>query len=119
MRVLTSSVLIMEAIVLGLAIPVALVAGGQPPVAGWVLGALAVACLLLPGLAGRQGYVAAGWLLQVGVILCGFFEPMLFVLGGIFMALWWAALHLGRKAERAQAQGGRNAQDGPPAASVT
>jgi hypothetical protein len=29
---------------------------------------------------------------------------MLFVLGAIFAALWWAALHFGRRAEEIRAQ---------------
>ena len=49
MRVLTSSVLIMQAIVLLLAIPVAVVAGGQPAWVGWLFAVLALACALLPG----------------------------------------------------------------------
>jgi hypothetical protein len=102
--VLTSSVLVMEAIMLGLAIPVALVAGGQPGWVGWLLGALALVALLLPAFAKRPFYVPAGWLLQGLVIACGVFEGMLFVLGAIFAALWWAALHFGRRAEEIRAQ---------------
>jgi hypothetical protein len=102
MRVLTSSVLVMEAIVLGLAIPVALVAGGQPTYVGWVLAALALVALLLPAMAARPFFVPAGWVLQAAVVACGFFEPMLFALGALFGGLWWAALHLGGKVERAQ-----------------
>ena len=42
-------------------------------------------------------------------IACGLFVPMMFVLGGVFAALWWTALHLGKKVERQQAsaQAGR------------
>lgn len=116
MRVLTSSVLVMEAIVLGLAIPVALVAGGQPGSVGWLLGGLALVCLLLPGMARRPWYVTAGWLVQAAVLLCGFLVPMLFALGAAFGALWWAAVHLGRKVERAQAEASAAGQDGPSAA---
>ena len=100
MRVLTSSVLIMEAIVLLLAIPVAVVAGGQPGWVGWVFAALALACLVLPGLFRRPFFVPAGWALQGLVLASGVFIGwMMVVLGVIFTALWWTALHLGRKAE--------------------
>jgi hypothetical protein len=102
MRVLTSSVLVMEAIVLGLAIPVALVAAGQPAGVGWLLGGLALVCLLLPAFVRRPWFVGAGWALQVVILLTGFFEPMLFALGATFAALWWAALHLSGKVEAAQ-----------------
>ena len=98
MRVLTSSVLIMEAIVLLLAIPVAVVAGGQPGWVGWVFAVLALACALLPGMFSRAFFVPAGWVLQALVIAGGLLAPMLFVLGAVFAALWWTALRLGAKA---------------------
>ena len=99
MRVLTSSVLVMQAIVLGLAIPVVLVARELPAWVGWLLAGLALAALLLPAMARRPWFVPAGWALQGATIACGVFEPMLFFLGGVFAALWWAALHFGRKAD--------------------
>ncbi len=99
MRVLTSSVLIMEAIVLLLAIPVALMVDDRPGWVAWVLVALALMCLLLPGLFNRPYFLPVGWALQVAVILAGFAAPMLFGLGAVFAALWWTAVHLGRKAD--------------------
>ncbi len=101
MRVLTSSVLIMEAIVVLLAIPVAVVLDGQPAWVGWVFAAIALACALLPGLYSRPYFVAAGWALQVIVIACGLLVWILgmVLLGGLFAALWWTALRLGRKVE--------------------
>ncbi len=99
MRVLTSSVLVMEAIVLLLAIPVAVVAGGQPAAAGWWLAGLATACAVLPGLFSRPFFLAAGWTLQVAVLASGVLVPMLFVLGAAFAALWWTAVRLGRRAD--------------------
>jgi hypothetical protein len=103
-RVLTSSVLVMQAIVLGLAIPVVLVARSLPAGVAVLLAGLAVAALLLPAMVRRPWFVPAGWALQVATIACGVFEPMLFLLGGIFAALWWAALHFGRKADRLSAE---------------
>jgi hypothetical protein len=104
MRVLTSSVLIMEAIVLLLAIPVAVVAGGQPAWVGWLYAALALACALLPGLFRRPYFVPAGWAVQALVVASGLFIGwMMIVLGVVLTALWWTALRLGRKAEAAQA----------------
>jgi hypothetical protein len=114
MRVLTSSVLVMEAIMLVLAIPVVVVVGEQPTWFAWVLGALALVALLLPGAAGRQWYVPAGWLLQGLVVAAGGYDlatssspgtlPTLLVLGLLFVGLWWAALHFGRKGEAIRAQ---------------
>jgi hypothetical protein len=103
MRVLTSSVLIMQAIVLLLAIPVAVVAGGQPAWVGWLFAVLALACALLPGMFRRPFFVPVGWGLQVATIACGLLAPMMFILGAVFAALWWTALRLGRKAEATQA----------------
>ena len=103
MRVLTSSVLIMQAIVLLLAIPVAVVAGGQPGWVGWLFAVLALACAVLPGMFRRPFFVPVGWGLQVATIACGLLAPMMFILGAVFAALWWTALRLGRKAEAAQA----------------
>jgi len=100
--VLTSSVLVMEAIVLLLAIPVAVVAGGRPGSVGWVLAALALACALLPGMFSRPYFVPVGWVLQIAVVACGFIAPMMFVLGAAFAALWWTALRLARNAEAAR-----------------
>lgn len=99
MRVLTSSVLVMEAIVLLLAIPVAVVAGGQPAAAGWLFAGLALACALLPGFFNRPYFVAAGWGLQLVVLASGVLAPMMFILGAVFTALWWSAVRLGRKAD--------------------
>jgi hypothetical protein len=106
-RVLTSAVLVMQAIVLGLAIPAALVVGGRSAGFGWLLAALALAALMLPGAAGRRWYVAAGWFLQGAVLLAGAYDlvagggsdglPMLLVLAVIFAGLWACALRLGTK----------------------
>lgn len=106
MRVLTSAVLVMEAIVLGLAIPVALVAGEQPGWVGALLAVLALVALLLPAMVTRPWFPVAGWVLQVAVVLCGVFEPMLAILGVVFGALWWTALRLGRRADAQRAPAG-------------
>ncbi len=105
MRVLTSSVLVLEAIVVGLAIPVALVAGGSDAWVAWILGALALVCLLLPGAFGRSWFLAAGWVVQVTVLATGLLVPMMVPLGAVFTALWWAAIRLARRADAARPVG--------------
>lgn len=97
MRMLTSSVLIFEAIVVVLAIPVALVTGGAPTGAAWALGALAVACAALPAAFRRRWFIGAGWLLQGLLIATGVLVPMMFILGVLFAGLWFTAIHLGSK----------------------
>jgi hypothetical protein len=98
-RRLCATVLIMEAIVIGLAIPVAITVEHVPHLAAGVAGGvLAGAAVLLAGVVGRprQGWaLAAGSLLQVAVIVAGLVVPALFVLGVLFAALWAVAIWLG------------------------
>ena len=37
------------------------------------------------------------------MLACGFVVPMMFALGLVFGALWWAALRYGRRADAARA----------------
>ncbi|MEV5574129.1 DUF4233 domain-containing protein [Spirillospora sp. NPDC052269] len=104
-RRLYSTVLACEAIVIGLAIPVAIsVQKVDGSVAGWVGGSLAVLCLLACGVMGRPWGFAVGTVLQALVLLTGFMVPMMFILGVLFGALWGTAFWLGRQAEKAQAR---------------
>jgi hypothetical protein len=100
---LCASVLVFEALVVALAIPVAVTLSDvNGATAGWVGGALAVACLVCAGLLrSRLGY-ALGWALQVLIIACGFVVPAMFALGAVFAAIWWLAIRLGRKAAEAE-----------------
>jgi hypothetical protein len=105
MRVLCSAVLLFEAVVIALAIPVAITVSGVPgATAGWIGGALAVLCLVAAGLLrSRVGYVL-GWLVQVGLIAAGFAAPEFWYVALLFGALWILALRLGPRAERIRAQ---------------
>jgi hypothetical protein len=102
LRQLCGTVLIMEAVVIGLAIPVAIVMEHlRHGVAGGVGGGLAVCALVLGGLVGRPGMgwaLWAGTILQALVIAAGVVVPAMYVLGVIFAALWvtgiWLARHL-------------------------
>lgn len=103
--VLASSVLAFEAVIVLLAIPVALVVGGYPPAAGWALGGLAVVCALLPGMARRPWFEAAGWAVQVALVSVGLLVPMMIPLGLVFAALWFTAIRLQSKTGRASVGG--------------
>lgn len=106
MKVLCSSVLAFEAIVVMLAIPVALNFGVLADRTGLVVGggfALALLLLLGIGTLRRPWGIAAGWVLQGLVIATGIVVPAMLVMGAIFAALWWAAVHYGRKAEALKA----------------
>lgn len=99
MRRLCATVLIMEAIVIGLAIPVAITIEHVPHrSAGVAGGALAGAAVLLASVVGRPGQgwtLAVGSLLQVAVIAAGVLVPAMYALGALFAALWATAIWLG------------------------
>ncbi len=105
MRTLCASTLIGEAFVIGLAGLVAMNLSGYPATTVWtVCGAAMVLCVLLCGLVTRPGGVAVGWVLQAALIVSGTIVPMMYVLGAAFAALWWAAVHFGRKIDEFKAR---------------
>jgi hypothetical protein len=99
MRRLCATVLVFEAIVIGLAIPVAITIEHEPHtaagVAGGVLAGVAVLLAAVVGRPGQRWALAAGSLLQVAVIATGVVVPAMFVLGVVFAALWAVAIWLG------------------------
>jgi Protein of unknown function (DUF4233) len=101
LRRLCATVLIMEAVVIGLAIPVAVtIAHARPGSAGLAGGVLAAAAVLLAGVVGRPRFgwtVTAGSVLQAAVIATGIVVPVMYALGVIFAALWATAIWLGRR----------------------
>ena len=106
-RQLCGTVLIMEAIVIGLAIPVAIVMEHlHHAVAGGVGGALALCALLLSAVVGRPGMgwaLWAGTALQVLVIAAGIVVPAMYTLGAIFAALWVTGIWLARRLQTSAA----------------
>ena len=104
MKRLCATVLIFEAIVIGLSIPVAVhINHLAPHAAGLTGGIAAAAAVVLAGLARRLLPVAlvGGSLLQVFVIASGAIVPAMFFLGGIFAALWAVGIWLGYRVEHA------------------
>jgi hypothetical protein len=104
-RTLCSSTLIGEFFVIGFA---GLVAMKDPSLAvstvWWVCGVAMVLSVLLCGMVTRPGGVALGWALQLALIASGFFVPMMYFMGAVFAALWWASVHYGRKVDEAKAR---------------
>ena len=100
-RQLCGTVLVFEAIVIGLAIPVAIVLEhANRALAGGVGGALAVCALLIGGVVGRprKGWaLLAGSVLQLLVIAAGVIVPAMYIVGAIFAGLWVAGLWLARR----------------------
>jgi len=109
LRQLCGMVLAMEAIVIGLAIPVAIVLEHvRHGLAGGVGGGLAVGALLLSGLVGRPGMgwaLIAGTVLQALVIAAGAVVPAMYTLGAIFAALWITGIWLARRLSAPAAPG--------------
>ncbi|MEW2398580.1 DUF4233 domain-containing protein [Streptomyces sp. NPDC046862] len=105
MRTLCSSTLIGEFFVIGFA---GLVAMKDPDLSMgtvWTVSGVAmVLCVLLCGLITRPGGVQLGWALQIALIASGFVVPVMFFLGAVFGALWWASVHFGRKVDEAKAR---------------
>jgi hypothetical protein len=105
MRTLCASTLIGEFFVIGFA---GLVAMKQPDLSAgtvWTVSGIAmVLCVLLCGVITRPGGLAAGWVLQAGLVASGFFLPTMFFLGAVFAALWWASIRYGRKIDEAKAR---------------
>ena len=105
MRPIAASVLVFEAIIVCLAIPVAIDLGGvEPAVAGVGGAALAGACLVTAGLLRFSWGYTIGWVLQLIVVLSGFVVTAMFLLGGLFAILWAVGLRVGRRGEELRAE---------------
>ncbi|GAA4910063.1 DUF4233 domain-containing protein [Streptomonospora salina] len=106
MRRMLAVVLLLEAMVIGLAVPVAIqVAGIAPAVAGGVWGGMAGLALLLAALQRFRPAYYAGWALQAALLISGFMVPGLVLLGVVFLALWVAAVLLGQRTDARDAAG--------------
>ena len=102
MRMLGSSVLVMEAFTMGFALLIAMNSSDT-----WQLvlgGVLAVALLLTPGLLKRKSGWIIGSILQLPLVGYGAVVTSMYVLGGIFALLWIAAIIVGRAGEAARAR---------------
>jgi hypothetical protein len=101
---LCASVLVFEAIVIVLAMPVAItIQHIQHGVALGVGGGLALAALVLSGVIGRARWaLVAGTVLQVLIIAAGVEVPALYVLGVIFAAFWFTGIWMAGKLERTE-----------------
>jgi hypothetical protein len=107
MKRLSASVLVMEAIVLCLAVPVAVTIHHSTPHSAWLTGGVAAAAaVVLAGLARRLLVVTlvGGSLLQAFVIASGLVVPAMYVLGAIFAALWALGIWVGYRVEHSAGQ---------------
>jgi hypothetical protein len=119
---LCGTVLIMEAIILGLAIlPAIVLEHANRPLAGGIGGGLAFCALLLSGMVGRphMGWaLKAGTVLQVLVIAAGVVVPAMYVLGVIFAALWVTGIWLARRHAAPQTAAPQTAAQEPRSSGV-
>lgn len=102
MRVLGSSVLGFEAIVVLLAMPLLAVNGSVASmgVAFAIGGVIAVGLIVAIAVITRPGGVWWGWIMQGVVLALGFWIPTMWVLGAIFAILWFIAVRTGGRIDR-------------------
>jgi len=87
--------LVLEAMVLLLALrPIEVLGDGAGPLALAAVGVLALACLALSGLLGRQWAWPAGTGLQVAVLVTGLLSWPVAGVGAVFLATWLYVLRL-------------------------
>lgn len=101
MRSALAAVLICEAIIVGLATPVAISlsdVGTVPALVGG--GVVALGCVVAGALLRNRAGIVLGSVMQVVALALGFVVPMMFVLGAIFGALWIACIVLDRRLAR-------------------
>ncbi|MEJ5915265.1 DUF4233 domain-containing protein [Pseudokineococcus sp. 1T1Z-3] len=97
---LAAAVLVLEAFLVFFAVLAAHQLSDVPTGLVWGGGlGLVVALVLASGLLRRPGGLALGWALQVLVVLGGLVLPAMFVLGGLFVVLWFFMLRLGRRVD--------------------
>ena len=103
MRVLGSTVLILEALVVLLAIPIAINVSDANATYALIIGiALAGLLVLTVGVITRPIAIPIGWALQVLVIASGIVVPTMFFIGGLFALLWFYAVRNGQRVDRAR-----------------
>jgi len=103
-RSMCAAILSLEAVVLGLTTPVMIsVSDVSWQVATAVGVGLMLACILVAGMLRRPSAYVVGWAIQVAAIGLGFVVPVMFGLGAVFLALWWAAYAVGAKIDREKA----------------
>lgn len=101
MRMLASSVLIMEVFIMGFAM---LLAKDNQSSLAIIIGiVIALFMLLAPGLLKKRIGWILGSLLQVAMIGYAVFVPSMAFVGALFGGLWIAAIVVGRKGEAARA----------------
>jgi len=106
MRTVLLSILIFEAIVFGLAIPVMIFNSNVSlGVASAVSGGAALLALVSAGLLRRPAGYLLAWITQVAAVALGALTPSMFVVGGLFAGLWVLTFVLGKRLDAAKHSG--------------
>ncbi len=112
MRGMCAAMLTLEAIILGLSVPVMISVEGVHKTLALTLGlGLAVLCILVAGSLRRPQAYLIGHAIQIGAICLGFLVPVMFFVGLMFAALWFGAFFLGKRIEEDKARWAREAAE--------
>lgn len=112
MRTVAAVVLVFEAIVIGLAVPVAINLGGiAPGLAAGLWGGMALAALVLSGLQRFTWGHYAAWALQAAVLFSSFWVDGMLPAAIVFVSLWVVGVTMGRRIDD-RAAAVRAASDG-------
>ena len=102
MRILGASVLSMEFLLMVFAM-----LSAKDNSSGWEValgGVIGLIALLSAGMLKKRTGWIIGSVIQLGIFFYGFVVPTMFFIGGLFVALWVAAIIVGRKGEAAKAR---------------
>jgi hypothetical protein len=110
LRGVYAAVLVLEAVVVGLALLVLPKGAGATPLGFALIGGLAVAILVASGLQRRPWGLALALVLQAATIACGLLVPALAIVGLVFSAVWAGILVMARDVGRRYARGELPAQ---------
>ncbi|MFJ9556777.1 DUF4233 domain-containing protein [Nocardiopsis sp. NPDC101807] len=104
MRVVCAVVLLFEAIVIGLFIPVAIsLEGMEPSTAASLWGGMAAVALVLSGLQKRKWAHYAAWALQAAFLFTSFLVSGAMLIAVVFVSLWVTGVVMGRRTDEMKA----------------
>ncbi|WP_051049549.1 DUF4233 domain-containing protein [Nocardiopsis ganjiahuensis] len=120
MRTLCAVVLVFEAVVIGLAIPIAInLEGADPALAGGVWGGMALAALVLSGLQKYSWAHYTAWALQAAFLFTSFLVTGAPLVAIVFVSLWVTGVITGRKVDEIRAAHAARAEAEAEAAEAT
>jgi hypothetical protein len=108
-----AAMLSLQAIIVGLSVPVLISVEGVDRSVALPLGlGLALVCVLTAGMLRRPWAYWVGHAAQVATIALGFLSTPMFFVGALFALLWISAFVLGRRIESDKARWAREAEEG-------